>query len=231
MKRNNGNNGPPPIDTIKLGNVDVKLDERKIVPNQPQGNIEYRALNYPHENGQQTQSKVLTQNQDSKYAKCSILDRPDDMLLNTPISKICYYFDGQFAIFDNTDYFTIVNRHTFAIVNARQLRGSHLTSNSLQLLDASCNDYAAVDKDRHLLYAYCHAGTGKTIVASMDGRLVADTAKSCFMIWNDATHAFAKHTSVVKPVMHVWSDGSVTILTDEGLAYYNIRISEHHQSR
>ena len=156
----------------------------------------------------------------SKYAMCIFLDQPDDILLKTPISKICFYFDGQYAIFDNTNYFIIVNKVTFAIVNARQLQGSHLTSNSLQLLDAGCNWWATGDEDRHLLYAYCPAGTGKTIVATSDGRLVADTAKSCFMIRNDATHAFAKQTNVVKPVMHVYGNGHIVILTDEGLAFY-----------
>ena len=122
------------------------------------------AVDCPYENGQQTLlAKVLTQNQDSKYVKSIVLDRPDDMLLITLISKICFYFDGQFAIFDNTDYFTIVNRDTFAIVNVRRLRGSHLASNRLQLLDAGCNYLAAVDKDGRLHYAYCPAGTGKTI--------------------------------------------------------------------
>ena len=58
-------------------------------------------------------------------------------------------------------------------------------------------------------------------MATADGRLVTDTAKSCFMIWTDATHAFAKQTSVVKPVMRVY-DGNAMILTDEGLAFYYI---------
>ena len=179
------------------------------------------AVDYPEEIGEKTQSKVLNQNQDSKYAKCIFLDRPDDMLLTTPISKICDYFEDQLAIFDNTDHFTTVNNTTFAIANSSQLRGSHLTSNSLKLLDAECNCLATVDKDRHLYYAYCQAGTGKTIVATTDGRLVTDTARSCYMIWNDAEHVFAKQTSVVKRVMHVYYYG-IVILTDEGLARYDI---------
>ena len=143
--------------------------------------------------------------------------------MTTPISKICLYFDSKFAIFDNTDYFTTVNRGIFAIEESNQLRVSHLTSRSLQLLDAECNFSAYDAHDRHLYYAYYDAGTRKTIVATMDGRLLTDTAKSCFTIWNNVKHVFEKQTSVVKPVMHAYGSGSVMILTDEGLALYHIK--------
>ena len=151
------------------------------------------------------------------------MDRPDDILLTTPISKICLYFDSQFAIFDNTDYFTTVNRGTFAIEESSRLRGSYLASSSLQLLDAECNFNACDARDRHLYYAYYDAATRKTTVAIMGGRLVTDTAKSCFMVWNDAEHVFEKQAIVVKRMMQMRDSGSVEILTDEGLALYHIK--------
>ena len=72
MERNNDNIAPPPIsyvappisyvppiETIKLGNVDPMLDGHIIVQNYPQSYIESMAVDYPHENGEQTQAKVL----------------------------------------------------------------------------------------------------------------------------------------------------------------------------
>ena len=228
MERINGNFDPvptryvPPFKTIDLGKVDVKIDGHINVPNEHQGNIESRDLDHPHENGNQTPlAKLLTQNQDSEYVKCIVIDRPDDMLLKTPISKICLYLDDQFAIFDNTDHFTTVNRHTFAIVNARQLRGSHESSNRLHVLDAGCD--WTTSEDRHIYYAYYDAGARKTMVTSIDGRLEVDKAKSYYMTWNDAKLMFEKQTSVVKQMMQLWVCGSVTILTDEGLTYYDIK--------
>ena len=242
MERSNGNFDPspkkyvPPFNTIDLGNVDVDsdLDEHRNESKEPQGNIESRFLDHPHQNreqtqakeliqnGEQTQAKVLIKNQDSKYAKCRILDRPDDMLMKTPISKICIYFDEQFAIFDNTDHFTTVNRHTFAIKNAINLRASDLASNSLAVLDANSNYQATVVEGRHLYYALYDAVKCQTTVVTHDGKLLTDIAKSCFMAWNDAAGVFEIKTGVARRVMNVNVVGSVWMLTDEGLAFYHI---------
>ena len=54
-------------------------------------------------------------------------------------------------------------------------------------------------------------------------KLVADTAKTWHKVWNDSAKMFDGKAGVVRRVMCVYDDGSVTILTDEGLAFYPVK--------
>lgn len=53
-----------------------------------------------------------------------------------------------------------------------------------------------------------------------EGKLVTDTAKSTFVIWNIDSGKFEMKANVIRPVMRRHPSG-VVILTDEGLAHYS----------
>ena len=115
-----------------------------------------------------------------------------------------------------------MSRPTFAIKNAINLRGSHLASNSLAVIDVNSNYIAKVDGGRHLYYVCYDAVKCQTVVVTRDGRLLTDIAKSCFMLWNDAAKVFEKKTGVARKVVNVNGVGSVWMLTDEGLPIVDI---------
>ena len=213
-----------PLGTIYIGNLDVRLGEDINLGYKSYENIESKVvIDFPEENGHIPQNNRFIENRDTKYVKCTALDLQDALILEKPISKICYYFDSQYAIFlNNTDYFTTVDRDTLAINNVTQLQGSHSASKSIVVLDVDCYSIAKLNNGRHLYYACRDDGTGKTMVMLADGSLVTDKAKTCCMMWNDLKKMFDKKTNVIRPVLSVCDDGSLTILTDEGLAFYHI---------
>ena len=211
----------PPSYNTNIGNIDARLGGSIDPGYKYRENIEFMGLKYPDESAHK--KKGFTENRDTKYVKCTVLDLPDDLILEKPISLICPYFDCQYAIFHiNTDYFTTVDKNTLAIKNAVQLESTHLASKSLVVLNAACDSWASVAAGRQLYYAAYDVSTGKTAVVDTGGRLVTHKVKSCCMIWNADAKMFVKQTSVVRRVMDVRNDGSIVILTDEGLAHYHI---------
>ena len=53
-----------------------------------------------------------------------------------------------------------------------------------------------------------------------EGKLVTDTAKSSFMVWNIDSGKFEMKANVIRPAMR-WHPSGVVILTNEGLAHYS----------
>lgn len=205
---------------IGIGKIDAKLGKINNPGSDNRGKDKSMTFDYPDKI---TSVQAFIQNRDTKYVKCTTLDLPDALILEKPICKICPYFDHQYAIFhNNTDYFITIDRNTLAIKNAKQLEGSHLPSSGLVAIDAMSNYNITAAASRHLYYAYHDAGKRKTIVVDAEGMPVTEPAKTCFVVWHADGHVFDRQTGVVRPVMAVYNDGSVAMLTDEGLAFYHI---------
>ena len=163
----------------------------------------------------------LAINQATTYINCKIVAAlSGSVMLYMPISKICPYFDDSLAIFyGDADFYSIVDSRTMAVKDIKQLPTSPSTA-KLTVTDAVCNASTKAGYGRHLHYAYRHPVTGKAVVGNTAGKSVAGVAKSCFIVWNDDVKMFDKMAGVVRRVMSLCHDGSLTILTDEGLAHY-----------
>ena len=225
----------PSMDNINIGSINVKLGDYMNTSDKYEQKVEAKVIDYPIDNEEMSEKKGLSHNLDSKYAKCTVLDMPDNLILKKSIPKICRYFDSQFAIFHTrTSLYTIVNRDTMAITSSINMPASHQSHHQwkrIDVIDVGCNWSTTDDRIRHLCYAYYDSIKKKTIIINKDGKIVTDKAKSRFMIWNDDTKKFDMMANVKRRVMHVYHDdgsvvgysyggGSVVILTDKGLEFY-----------
>ena len=126
----------PQMGAMNIGKMDAKLDNDVDRRDKYRENTESKVFYYPEENRKMHEKKDFTENRDSKYVKSTVLDWSDTKLLPIPISKICSYFDNQYAVHQyNTNSYTTVDRDTLAIRQSTHLAGSHLTSNSIVVLD------------------------------------------------------------------------------------------------
>ena len=157
----------------------------------------------------------------TSYVTCTLLDPPDDLLLKNPVSKICGYFEGQLAIFYSiTSFFTTVDMITLAIKNTKHLCSSYMKPGSL-VVDAGCDRHAKTDDEKLLFFAFYNPCMDKTVVLS-GLTPTSYSAKTCYMVWNEAKKEFVEKISVMRSVMRVYGSDIVTILTDEGLADFKI---------
>ena len=205
-----------------LDNPELTIEQRRFMYMEQIGE-EFSEINMDSIDNSTAMLDSFTMIHDTVYVKCSVIGPPDSVVLHRPVTNICQYFDEQIAIFySESDYYNIVNQYTLAIVDVKYLPGNHMASGKASVVYAECNWSATDYHARHLYYAIYDAVTGKTIVVGINGRLLTDTAKTYSMVWNADAKMFEKMAGVARHLMGVFVRGKFMILTDEGLAYYDI---------